>query len=82
MGEYLVERFCKPENSDQMGENYLSLYATGLSKEAYDQWLKWDEECFHKKVELAKQASSKGDIKAYTFSSTDTMRVGKKETKH
>ena len=81
-GMRLIDRFHKPENSDQPGENYQSLYASGLTEEAYNEWLKIDEKAFRDKVKIASNPKSKGDIKAFTMTTIDTLRPTKKETRH
>lgn len=82
IGPHLVERYFKPENSDEMGENYLSLQIQGLNKEAYNKWLEIDKEAFIKKCEIADDKKNWGDIKSFTFNSTDTLTEPRKETKH
>lgn len=82
IGLHLVDSFSKPENSDLSGENFCAFYAEGLSEEAYDKWIKIDEESFRQKMEITRDPSAKGEIKAYTFLSTDTLTPNKKETRH
>jgi hypothetical protein len=82
VGQHLVDRYYKAENSDNMGDNYISFYAQGLSEEAYNQWLKIDKEAFLKKTEIVKDSTNWGDIKAFTFGVTDTLTESKKELKH
>lgn len=73
---HLVNRFARPEATDQEGENFMAIYAEGLSKEAYNQWLKIDEEAYRKKIELTKDKNNHGHIRAITFVSTDKMNPG------
>ncbi|MBT4792198.1 MAG: hypothetical protein HON90_11555 [Halobacteriovoraceae bacterium] len=72
-GIQLTEHYSKPVCTDEMGQNYLAIYGSSLSQDAYNEWLRIDEQAYYKKAELAKQASSKGSIRAYTFISTDTL---------
>lgn len=74
MGIHLVEKFARPDQSDELGENYLSLYAVGLSEEAYQQWLKIEEEAFERKMELARDTTNHGDLKVFTFNCTDKIQ--------
>ena len=73
IGIHLTKQFYKPEISDQEGENYTYLLAYGLTKEAYNEWIKIDEEALKKKVELAKDPKNHGSNRAFTFTSTDTL---------
>lgn len=73
---HLIDRFSRPEATDQEGENFMGIYAEGLSKEAYNEWLKIDEEAYRKKIELTKDKSNLGQIRAVTFISTDKMNPG------
>ncbi|MCR9202959.1 MAG: hypothetical protein NXH75_00135 [Halobacteriovoraceae bacterium] len=82
VGSHLVQRYYKPENADELGENYLSLQIQGLSEEAFNKWLEIDKEAFLKKCEIAEDNKNWGDIKAFTFNATDTLRESKKELKH
>lgn len=82
VGSHLVERYYKPENSDEMGENFLSLHIQGLSEEAYNQWLQIDDEAYRKKSKIAEDSKNWGNIKAFTFNTTDTLREPQKELKH
>lgn len=61
--------------SDDEGENYIALYAEGLSEEAYNNWIKIDEEAFAKKVELSKQTHARGTLRAITFMLTEKMKL-------
>lgn len=82
VGKHLIDRYYKPENSDSLGENYISLYAQGLSEEAFNQWLEIDKEAFLKKAKLAENSENWGDIKAFTYNVTDTLVESKRELKH
>lgn len=82
VGKHLVERYYKPENADSLGENYISLYAQGLSEEAFNKWLEIDKEAFLQKVKLAECSENWGDVKAFTFNVTDTLKESKREQKH
>lgn len=73
MGLQITSSYAKPENGYEQGNHHHAFYAEGLSEEAYAQWLKIDEEAYLKKVQIAKNPKSFGDIKAYTFNSTDTL---------
>ncbi|EQC48323.1 DNA-binding helix-turn-helix protein [Bacteriovorax sp. BSW11_IV] len=74
-GLAIAEKFAKPENAETGGENVIAFYAEGLSDEAYEEWLKIDEEAFHKKVELANKPGAKGTKRAFTFAITDTLNT-------
>lgn len=74
MGIHLVEKFARADQSDELGENYLSLYAVGLTEEAYQSWLKIEEEAFERKMTLARDESNHGDLKVFTFNCTDKIQ--------
>ena len=76
MGIHLVDKFSRPDSGDELGENYLSLYTVGLTNEAYQQWLKVEEEAFEKKLQIARDESNFGDLKVFTFSCTDKINAG------
>jgi hypothetical protein len=82
IGLQLVESFLKPDEGDQLGENFHALYAEGLSEEAYNRWIKIDEEAYRQKIEIAKDPNNHGSRKAFTFLATDTLRPIGKPTKH
>ncbi len=82
VGSHLTNRFYKIENSDELGENYIYLHSQGLSKEAYTNWIKIDEEAYEKKLKILSKQENLGPIKAFTFNVTDTLRESKNETKH
>lgn len=73
IGIHLAKQFFKPENTDQTGENFASLMAYGLTEEAYDQWLKVDEEAAAKKLEIGQNPENQGTYKAFSFSVVDTL---------
>lgn len=62
----MMRSHLKPENAYVTGENFLGFYAAGLNDEAYQTWLAIDAEAFQKKIELAKQQESRGNIRAFT----------------
>jgi hypothetical protein len=82
VGTHLTNRFYKAENSDELGENYISLHSQGLTEEAYNEWLKADKEAFEKKLKILSMPENLGPIKAFTFGVTDTLRESKNDTKH
>lgn len=75
IGSSLSQSFFRPQMSDDEGENYIALYAEGLSEEAYNNWIKIDEEAFAKKVELSKQTHARGTLRAITFMLTEKMKL-------
>lgn len=72
-GLNMVSRYSNIDN-DERGINYLAIYGTSLSEQAYNDWLKIDEEAYYKKVELSKKSENSGPIRAFTFIATDTMQ--------
>jgi hypothetical protein len=82
VGVHLTNRFYKQENSDELGENYISLHSQGLTEEAYNEWLTADKEAFQKKLEILSIPENIGPIKAFTFGVTDTLREPRNEIKH
>lgn len=79
MGLQLIDRFLRPEMTDDNGENFEGIYAEGLSEEAYNEWLKIDEEAYRKKIELCRKKENRGKIKAFTFMATDKLNPGIKK---
>ena len=77
VGLQLVEKYTKPQNCDEKGENFIGILSEGLSEESYNEWLRIDWEAYYKKVELCKREGAKGPIRAFTFVTTDTFSKGK-----
>ncbi|MCP4915161.1 MAG: hypothetical protein GY909_18725 [Oligoflexia bacterium] len=73
IGLHMIEKYFKPENCDELGNNHVGLYVAGLSEEGFNEWLKADKECFYKKAEIAKKHEDKNGIKGFTFMVTDTL---------
>jgi len=82
VGQHLINRFHKPSNGDELGQNYFSLYAQGLSEEAYAKWLEIEKEAFDKKMKIAKDPKNHGNVRAFTQSVVDTLEESPKEFKH
>lgn len=82
LGQLCIEHYLKPENGDLSGENFHAFFAESLSEEAYNEWLKIDEEAFTKKVQLANRPGSQGEHRVFTFIATDTISRSKKGLKH
>ncbi len=76
---HMAQAHLKPENSYITGENFLGFYAAGLNDEAYQKWLAIDAEAFKKKVALAKQKESRGDIRAFTTQIVDHAEVERRK---
>jgi hypothetical protein len=79
---HLAERFSKPSMSDVRGSNYQSLFAYSLNPDAYNEWLKIDEEAYKKKVDLARKKESRGNLKVFTYQCTDTLMEKADNLKH
>lgn len=73
LGLGLVEKFSKPSDSEEYGNNLIAFFAEGLSDETYNEWLRIDEEAFKKKIELSNKAGAKGSKRVFTFMVTDTF---------
>ncbi len=73
IGVNLCERYSKPESTDERGKNYISIFAEGITQEIYNQWLLIDEEAYYKKIELTKKPGAKGEVRAFTFMTSDTL---------
>ncbi len=82
MGIQLTERYFKADNTDNLGDNYVSFFAEGINAETYQQWLEIDKEAFQKKIALANRPENKGDIKTFTFGVTETMIDPESGTRH
>lgn len=74
IGLNIAEKFSKPQNSEIGGENLIGFYADGLSDEAYDEWLKVDEQAFREKVKISNRDGAKGNKKVFTYMVTDTFK--------
>lgn len=77
IGIQMTESFFDPRKSDVIGENFIGIFAEGLSEEAYKQWLLIDKEAYYKKIALTKDPNSLGSVRALTFMVTDVMRINK-----
>lgn len=82
LGQLCIEHYLKPENGDLSGENFHAFFAESLNEEAYNEWLKIDEEAFKKKIQLANRPGSQGHRRVFTFIATDTISRSKNEIKH
>lgn len=82
LGQLCIEHYLKPENGDMTGENFHGFFAESLSEEAYNEWLKIDEEAMMKKNQLANRPGSQGHRRVFTFIATDTISRSKNELKH
>lgn len=75
----MMQAHLKPENAYVTGENFLGFYAAGLNDEAYQKWLAIDADAFKKKVALAKQKESRGDIRAFTSQVVDHAEIERRK---
>lgn len=73
IGLDLIQFFLSPEKSLSLDKNFLGFFIEGLSEEAYQSWIKIDEDAFKAKMKIASEPGSKGQVKAFTFNATDTM---------
>lgn len=73
IGLSMSEKYAKVQNAEVGGENLIAFYAEGLSDEAYEKWLKIDEEAFYKKMDVLKETGALGNKRAFTYMVTDTM---------
>ena len=58
------------ENFQAGGVNFVSLISEGLSDEAYQMWLKADEEALKIKMDISKMKSNCGKNKVFSFAIT------------
>lgn len=75
LGTHLALNHVKKINGDILDQNFMGLYAEGLSPEAYAQWLKIDQDAFRKKVSLSSNKNNLGTIRAFTFMTTDSLNI-------
>ncbi|WP_412473678.1 helix-turn-helix domain-containing protein [Halobacteriovorax sp. YZS-1-1] len=73
LGMSLIEKYSKPQNAEDYGNNIIGFYAEGLSDEAYNRWLEVDAKAFEEKVKIANESKSKGTKRSFTFMVTDTL---------
>lgn len=71
----LSESFAEPGLTDDPGQNYMAVFAEGLSPEAYSEWLRIEEEAFRAKTALARDPRNLGPIRAFTVQITDQIRI-------
>lgn len=71
----LSESFAEPELTDEPGQNYMCVYAEGLTPEAYSEWLRIEEEAYRQKTALARDPRNLGPIRAFTVQITDQIRI-------
>jgi hypothetical protein len=74
VGLHLSTRYTKPQKTDELGQNFLGFYCEGLNETGYREWIKIDEQAYAAKKKLAAQESNRGDIKAFCYTTTDTMK--------
>lgn len=79
VGLHFTKSYSKPENSDENGKNFSAFFIEGLTESALNEWLKIDEEAFRKKIKLIQEPSSRGDLKVFTFMTTDTATTQRKK---
>lgn len=76
----LVDSFFKPDLAQLDGNNFIGVFAEGLSAPAYREWLKIDEEAFLKKAKLSEDPKNLGSIRAFTVMVTDVLDLEKRES--
>jgi hypothetical protein len=74
VGIHLSSRYTKPHQTDELGQNFLGFYCEGLNESAYQEWIKIDEEAYSAKKSIAADLSKRGEIKAFCYTTTDTMK--------
>lgn len=79
LGLQLMDRFFRANETDEKGENFIGIYAEGLTNEAYQELLNVDEEAYRKKIEICRKKENRGNIKVVTFMATDKMNPGIKK---
>ncbi|NQY99818.1 MAG: hypothetical protein HRT45_04010 [Bdellovibrionales bacterium] len=72
LGKHFSERFFKMDDAP-IGRNTIGFYADCLNEKGYKKWLAIEQECYYKKLEVAKDESNQGAIPVFTFGVTDTM---------
>jgi hypothetical protein len=71
----MMRSHLKPEKCYATGENFLGFYAAGLNDEAYQKWLAIDADAFQRKIEIAKQMESRGNIRAFTAQAIEHAEI-------
>ena len=74
VGIHLSSRYTKPHQTDELGQNFLGFYCEGLNESAYREWIKIDEQAYSAKKAIAADLSKRGEIKAFCYTTTDTMK--------
>lgn len=73
VGNWMVERFSKPEQTEVADKNIIAFFAEGLNEEGLKKWVEIDSEAFHRKIQLASTKKYQGAIPSFTFTATDTL---------
>ncbi|MCF8058970.1 MAG: hypothetical protein K9K67_06725, partial [Bacteriovoracaceae bacterium] len=61
----------KTESAAIEGNNFIGLFAEGLSAEGKKKWLEIDQRSFNEKVAVAKEKKYQGNESVFTFQVTD-----------
>ncbi|MDD0853257.1 hypothetical protein HBN50_09115 [Halobacteriovorax sp. GB3] len=72
----MLERFLRPEATDDNNENHMAIYCEGLNDEGYQEWINIDEQAYKKKIEIANNKNYQGHIRGITFQCVDKMNPG------
>ncbi|MDC1175356.1 helix-turn-helix transcriptional regulator [Bacteriovoracaceae bacterium] len=73
ISKYLLEYKFSPEKSGLEGENFYQCFFEGVTKDVYNELLRIDWNAYQKKKKLLQSKESKGDIKYWSISYTDTL---------
>jgi hypothetical protein len=75
IGSAMIAGHAKPSSGEEMGNNFISFYAEGLSPEAYNEWLAIDQKANQKKFELSRDPKNLGSVRAFTFMITENIEL-------
>lgn len=80
LGINLIESFFDIERSNLQGQNYIGVFAEGLSEDGYREWHRILKEAFQKMIEVTKHPGALGSIRSFCFVATDIMKVEKEKS--
>jgi len=74
-GSVMTASHAKPQMTDERKQNFVSFYAEGLTTQAYQAWIRADEEAYQKKLAIAREPTNLGSVRVFTFMVTEQIRL-------
>lgn len=73
LGIQLTQNYARSDKMHERTHNYVGFLAEGLSEEAYQRWIRIDEQAYQQKLEISRDPNSLGSKKAFTFNIIETL---------